>query len=151
MGAIFGDRWIFGKWGRDFIVKEKPSIEFLELFALVAALITWSHLPQLQNTKIAIFCDNKSVRDMVNRLGSSCPQCMKLIRLMCLSNLAANRRVTVKYVKSRLNVLADSLSRLDFPWFWRNVPPTVNQTPDVIPGCMWPVKKIWESSSLTFP
>ena len=40
MGVVFGDSWLIGKWSPQFIVQEEPSIEFLELYALVAAVIT---------------------------------------------------------------------------------------------------------------
>ena len=39
-GAIFGTRWIRGDWGPAFIKYEKPSIEYLELFALCAGIFT---------------------------------------------------------------------------------------------------------------
>ena len=40
-GAIFGNRWMFGKWQENFIRDCDPSIEFLELFAVCAAIFTW--------------------------------------------------------------------------------------------------------------
>ena len=78
-GAIFGNRWIAELWGSDFIDKESPSIEFLELYALVAAILTWGHYPKLSNTRVIVFCDNQATLHMVNNLASSCPKCMKLI------------------------------------------------------------------------
>ena len=102
MGAIFNNSWIAGLWGRDFILNEKPSIEFLELFALVAAILTWGHF--LTNVRIIVFCDNQATLHMVNNLASNCAQCMKLIRILTLNNLQFNRRVFVKYVKSKDNV-----------------------------------------------
>ena len=40
-GCILDDQWIYGKWGSDFISKEKLTIEYLELFAMCAGLLTW--------------------------------------------------------------------------------------------------------------
>ena len=37
-GCIFGKRWIFGKWGEQFVLQNNPSIAYLELFALTAGL-----------------------------------------------------------------------------------------------------------------
>ena len=40
-GCIFGKNWVYGRWEENFIEKYRPSIEFLELFALCAGLFTW--------------------------------------------------------------------------------------------------------------
>ena len=142
-GAIFGDRWIAGLWGKDFIATEKPSIEFLELFALVAALLTWGNSSELSNTRVVIFCDNQAMMSMVNNLASNCHQCMKLIRILTLNNLQFNRRVFVKYVKSKENVLADAISRTNWSKFWSYTPKTMKRCPDSLPAQIWPVTKIW--------
>ena len=142
-GAVFGKRWLYGQWDERFIIEEKPSIEFLELFALCAGILTWSWNRELKNTRIIIFCDNEAVMHMVNNLTTSCKQCMKLIRLLVLDGLQNNRRVFVKYVKSKDNYLADSLSRLDLMRFWRNAPKHMLTYPDRISDKLWPLQKIW--------
>ena len=141
MGVVFGDRWCYLKWGREFILQEKPSIEFLELFALVAGVITWGSM--LRNCRIEIFCDNESVIGMIHKLTSPCPKCMKLIRILVLDNLLNNRKVFVRHIRSRLNILADSLSRLDFKRFWRNAPASMNKQPDSVHESLVPACNIW--------
>ena len=42
MGAVFGDNWMVARWGDTFIKEQDPSIEYLELFALVAGILVWS-------------------------------------------------------------------------------------------------------------
>ena len=76
-GAVFGDRWLFARWGAQFIEAQEPSIEYLELFALCAALITWG--PLLMNKRIVIFCDNEAVVNIVNKMTLKCMHCMKLV------------------------------------------------------------------------
>ena len=44
IGAVFGSDWLFAQWEPGFIKKNQPSIEYLELFGVVAALMTWGHL-----------------------------------------------------------------------------------------------------------
>ena len=90
-GAIFGQRWISEQWGPGFIVEKEPSIGYLELFALTAALLTWGH--HIINDRIVIFCDNMSVVNMINNCTSNCKNCMYLLRLIMLNNLIYNRRV----------------------------------------------------------
>ena len=82
MGALLNNNWIVGKWGKNFINSQKPSIEFLELFALVAGILTWTN--KLTNCRIQVYCDNESVVHMINNCTSRCPQCMKLMRLLIL-------------------------------------------------------------------
>ena len=77
MGAIFNDHWMFAQWEPAFIQKCDPSIEFLELFALCAAILAWE--TQLHNVRIIIFNDNQAVLGMVNKMTSKCEQCMKLL------------------------------------------------------------------------
>ena len=69
-GVIFNKKWIFGKWEPNFIKENKPSIEFLEMFALVAAILTWGNEPALRNARIVVFCDNAAVVQMLNESTS---------------------------------------------------------------------------------
>ena len=142
-GGIFGNRWIVGRWGSDFIDQQKPSIEYLEFYALLAGILTWGSDTELCNTRVVIFCDNKAVVHMINNYTSGCKKCMKLLRMLALDNLQHNRRVFVKYVASADNDLVDSLSRMQFKRFWRLAPKTMNRQPDKIPDSIWPVEKLW--------
>ena len=56
-------------WPTGFIEQFQPSIEFLELFVLVSALITWNQEQKLNDRKITIFCDNEAVVHIVNNLA----------------------------------------------------------------------------------
>ena len=144
IGAIFNQNWIVGKWNKNFILEQDPSIEFLELIALAAALMTWKDSHLLKNRRINIFCDNQAVQCMVNALASSCAQCRKLIRLIALLQIHNNIRVYVKFVKSKENGLADSLSRLDYNRFWKLAENRqVNTSPDIIHESIWPAEKVW--------
>ena len=110
-GCVYGNKWFNGKWEENFIKDYQPSIEFLELYALTAALITWQK--QLSNCKIILLCDNQAIIQMVNNLSSKCKHCMYLIRLITLNGLLYNRCVCVVYIKSAENVFSYALSRLD--------------------------------------
>ena len=145
-GGIFDNQWVFGQWSEGFIEENDPSIEFLELFALVVGLTIWVNEPRLQNTRIRIFCDNQAVMHMVNSLTLSCMQCMKLFRILALHGNRHGRRAKVAFVKSQDNVLSDALSCLDFSRFWSNAPKTMHPTPCAIPVTLWPIEKIWSNS-----
>ena len=120
IGPVFDNEWIQGLWPENFIRGNNPSIEFLELYALMVAIIAWQDDWKMSNTRIILFCDNQAVVHMVNNSGSMYSQCMKLIRIITLNNIRCNHRIKVQHVRTEKNVLADSLSRNDFKRFWKN-------------------------------
>ena len=151
-GAIFGERWLFGQWEPNFIQSQEPSIGFLELYALCAGIFTWGD--QLINSRIIVFCDNISAVYMVNEMTSSCKFCMELLRLLTLNNLKYNRRVFIRHVAGKTNILSDALSRLEFAKFFRLAPKGVNEYPDKVHEAIWPLFPLWnrvKAGSATFP
>ena len=141
-GAFLNGKWIYGCWERQFMEICKPNIEFLELYALCLGIFAWEH--QFSNCQIIMFCDNKSVSDMVNSTSSHCKYCMKLIRLLTLNCIWFNRKVYILYVESHKNVLANALSRGNFVEFWKNAPANTQKFPDKLPEHIWPVSKFWK-------
>ena len=141
MGAVFDNHWINALWGQDFLTQCNPSMQFLELYALVTAVFMWQD--RLVNSRFQVFCDNIGAKDAVNNSSSSCAKCMNLIRLLVQNNMKYNRQIFVVYVKSKSNVLADALSRADFHRFWEHVPPMMMDKPDAIPVEIWSPEKIW--------
>ena len=139
-GCVFGTRWIFGKWETGFVHKFNPSIEYLELVALVIGVLSWGHL---LTKKRMIICDNQAVVQMVNNMSSKCSHSMELIRLLVTDGLIYNRRVFVKYIRSKDNILADWLSRLKFNTFHK-FGPNMRLEPDKISDRVWPISKFWE-------
>ena len=87
-----------------FIRQQKPSIEFLELYAVTAAVLSWIH--QYKNSRIILFCDNQSVVDMINITSTSCRHCMVLIRMIVLKGLIENVRILLNIsVESKIFML----------------------------------------------
>ena len=114
-GAYFETQWTYGVWDEQFMEWEQPSIEFLELFGVTVAVLLW--IKNFPNKRICLFCDNESAVHMINNSSSKCKQCMVLIRLNTLESLVNNVRVFAKYVNTKKNGIADSLSHLDFRRF----------------------------------
>ena len=141
-GAVLGNCWIFGAWGPDFIKTYKPSIEYLELFALCAGIFTWQE--ELSNCRIIVHCDNQAVVSMVNSISSTCPNCMYLLRMLVLNGLKFNRRIFARYISTKANFLPDALSRLDFARF-RRLGPNMNEFADQVCSDIWPIQKVWRN------
>ena len=141
MGAICQNSWMFQGWDQE-IESFDPSIEYLELFALSAALLTW--LNRFRNQRIFVFCDNISVVQMINNMSSTCKNCMVLIRLVVLEAMKMNVRVYAKHVRTQLNSAADALSRRNFSKFRRVTEhKMMDLEPTPIPACIWPMRNIW--------
>ena len=100
--AICEDRWTFGVWDEQFMMKYQPSIEFLELFGVTVAVIKWISL--FKNRVVYLFCDNQSVVSMINNQSSTCKQCMRLICLVVLQGLVHNVKTLAKYVSTKIMV-----------------------------------------------
>ena len=145
-GAVLNDRWLRGDWNPEFIKTEDPSIAYLELYALCAGVLAWENHTELINTRITIFCDNIALVEMINDMVSSCKNCMYLLRLLTLNCLKFNRRLKAKYINTKSNCLADSLSRNQMHRF-RSLAPNMQLYPDPLPELIWPVNKIWERKS----
>ena len=145
MGALCGSHWMYCFWPENFLGACNPSIEYLELFGVTAAVLTWMHL--FKNKRIILFCDNKSVVDMVNMTSTSCRNCMVLIRAIVLKGLMENVRVFAKHVEGVKNDLADSLSRGKISWFHKlcaRKGKSMDACPVSVPDMIWPPQKIWK-------
>ena len=143
VGAVFNKHWLFARWEENFISECRPSIEYLELYGVVASVLTWGQM--IKDTRVIIYCDNAAVVSMVNNLASSCRNCMYLLRLLTLKNLINNRRIFAKHLFSKENFLADTLSRLQFDRFWHLALKDMNKEPSKISPLVWPVTKIWQN------
>ena len=131
-GAVFDKRWLFSQWEPRYIMGFDPSIEYLVLYAVIAALLTWGSKRQLTDTRMILFCNNSAVVEMINSQVSKCKNCMYLIRLLTLNNLVYNRRVFARHVSSKDSFLSDALSRLQFKRFWKLAPKDMNTSPSQV-------------------
>ena len=51
-GCVVKNSWTWGCWEKDFIEQKRPSIEYLELFALCVRLFTWEK--ELSNLRMIV-------------------------------------------------------------------------------------------------
>ena len=144
-GGIFMNRWFFGKWESNFIRKARPSIQYLELYAVCMAVFIW--IEYFQNFRLILHCDNSSVVGMLNASTSGCPHCIILIRKLMVKCLQYNTRIFAQHVDGLDNGLSDSLSRLQFNRFFRlarKAKKNVSVLPEILSEEIWPVSKIWQ-------
>ena len=113
-GGIFGNHWLQGRWNQDFL-KCKPSIEFLELYAVTVSIFIWGE--HVRNSRICMHCDNQAMVQMLNNSTSSCFNCLALVRKLTQKCLQLNFRVFAVYVETDKNYFADALSRFQMDRF----------------------------------
>ena len=145
LGAVCGCNWMTQTWPKEFLDKNKPSIEYLELYAVVAGVLRWIY--QFKNRRIILFCDNKSVVDMINQTTTSCKNCMVLIRILVLKGLLENVRIFARHIEGKKNVLSDNLSRDRIDLFKRTCSKQGRKIaifPTDVPEAIWPIEKIWK-------
>ena len=142
-GAMCQSSWMYGQWDHDFIKNNDPSIEYLELWVVVAGVLTWIH--RFSNRRIILFCDNKSAVDMINATSSTCKNCLVLIRILVLESLRKNVRIFAHHIHGKSNFYSDALSRMTLIKFWRLAAENkrFDKQPTDIPLEIWPIQKIW--------
>ena len=144
MGGVFGKHWFKAQWSEDFMKQMKPSIAFLELHSLVAAVLIWRQ--KLSNSRATIFCNNQSVVAMVNNLTSGCKNCMFLLRILVKCGLQNNFKMFVKFIPTHQNGRADALSRDDLPRFLK-LCKEMGIIPDAVSAKLleeiWPPQRCW--------
>ena len=131
-------------WDQTFLEDKKPSIAYLELFALTIAVKLWA--PLITNGRVCLFVDNISVVSMINSMTSRCKNCMVLVRMIVLDSLMNNVRIFAKHISTQKNYFADALSRRQWTRFG-NLARKHNKWfadyPHEIPADKVPMEKLW--------
>ena len=143
-GGVHDGQWFAGLWDKDWLDDKKPSIEFLELYAVSLGILLWAH--KHRNARVCLYCDNKTVVHVINAASSSCKYCMKLARLIILTCLSYNVRIFAKYVTTKDNDLSDALSRNQMKRFWDIVHTSgisMENMPCEVPIELVPVTQFW--------
>ena len=140
-GAYCGSSWTYSAWSKEFIEQEQPSIEFLELYAVVVGILLW--LGCYPNKQILLHCDNQSVCGMINKCSSKNRNCMVLLRVLVLEAMVRNSTIKAEYVATGDNGKADALSRLQFSRFYDLAKGSMDMYPTKLPELVWPIHKVW--------
>ena len=149
LGALCGEEWTYCQWNSTFITEMYPSIEYLELYAVLVAVKLWIH--NYKNKRIILFCDNRSVVDMINSNTSSCKNCMVLIQILVLEGILHNVRIGAKHISGKANYFSDALFRLQLKRFWDLASQHNKQfrpEPAELPEDIWPVEKLVEVTNI---
>ena len=133
-GAWCGNKWMWGKWDKPFFHKHSPSIDFLELYAVVVAVFAWTHI--LANKHVTVFSDNTPTVAVINDKLASSPNLMHLVRFLVLHCMLNNITVVAKYLPGKSNQISDALSQFQFKKFHGLPPRQRTHLPHALHSCL---------------
>ena len=131
-GAIYGTAWIQDSRSR---WKVRPSIDYRELFAIVAAAETWGH--NWEGKRIVFVTDNQPITQIWDKGSTPTPDIMSLVRILFLSAAKRGYSVSLKFISGSSNKTADVLSRFQDREF-RQLLPDADASPTLVPSHIWP-------------
>ena len=106
-------------------------ITFLELVPVVLAFYLWSK--ELANKKIILHIDNQALLSVLNKRSSKSKMVMSLVRPLVLICMQYNLFFRAVYIPTKLNIIADSISRKQWDRF-RQAAPRADHFPLPIPS-----------------
>ena len=116
-----------GKWTQS---QRDESIEYKELFAVLAACATWGS--DWISKHICLHCDNTAVVACITSRTSRAPQLMPLLRSLAMVCAQLYFVFFVQLVPGHFNATGDSPSHNNLQAFHR-LAPSAQDTPDVVP------------------
>ena len=130
-GAYYQGAWFRGDWAPHQHISAGTSIQWQELFAIVAAILTWGHL--WRGKRILFNCDNLAIVHAWR--GKRCrePRVMALLRTLCMHAARHNYVVHLHHLPGTCNLIADALSRNQMAKF-RRLAPQADITPTPTPA-----------------
>ena len=116
-GAYFQRAWIMGKWSHN---QQGRSIQWKELFAIVAAAATWG--PTWQRRKIRVYCDNLAIVQVWLAKNPKDKQVAALCRTLFFIAAENHFNISIHHLPGINNPIADALSRQQVQRFKRLAP-----------------------------
>ena len=105
-GAYFQGAWFHLPWQPPQLQR---SIQWKELFAVVAAAATWGH--RWSRCRIRFHCDNEAIVWAWQNSRCKQPDIMALLRRLFFIAASHNFHITLQHVPGKYNNIADALSR----------------------------------------
>ena len=130
-GGLYGNAWIQGAFEGKYI---PHSIDFKELFALVAAVMTWG--PEWVGKRIVFYTDNQPITFIWDSGTTPCEDLMTLVRKLFLTAAKFQFSISLKHISVTSNTIADAISRFQVDRI-RKLMPTANTQPTPLQPDVW--------------
>ena len=127
-GAVYQNEWIQSQFTEQYLLH---SIDFKELFAIVAAVFTWgSHW---KGKRIVFYTDNKPISEIWQAGSTPSNDLMHLVRELYLHAARCQFSLSLKHISGTHNSVADSLSRYQMSRF-HDLHPDAHPAPAHVPS-----------------
>ena len=134
-GIYFNGKWSHGRWPASW-AHLTTDMTLLEFFPVVVALNLWG--AEFTNKKILFHIDNLAVVHVINSQTTKSDKVLKLLRKLILICLTLNIQIKAEHIFSKLNTIADCLSRSQWGKF-RLLAPTADPLPTPVPAHLWQI------------
>ena len=118
--GFFDGEWFVVPFVLDLAWIQQMSINWREMFAIVVAAATFGR--QWSGRRTMLHCDNQCVVNVISSGSCRSSDIMILVRSLFYISAMFNFEVSCCYVNTKLNSVADSLSRLQFERFFSLAP-----------------------------
>ena len=137
--------WMYGQWESEVFDTLNLSIDFLELYALLVAVVMWA--PFLMD-QFVLFRSNKTqaVYALIDKASSSDDMMLlsHYITLFCMTHLI---KIFAKHIKHTNNEFCDLLSQFKFQEFNATKPENKRDFPSISDSQIYPLsicmQKVW--------
>ena len=126
-GAIYDKSWIQGQWG---VGTKDHSIDFKELFAIVASVMTWG--TTWEGKRIVFITDNLPITQIWHIGTSRSKGIMFLVRKLHFLAAQWGFTISLKHILGVYNPIADALSRFQVQRF-NNLAPEADHVATYLP------------------
>ena len=110
-GGHFGDDWFYVNWKLDYPEFPSSHINELEIFTVLLGLRRWRTGLSMRRW-IVNYTDNNVMKLWLNKGTSRFPQVMASLREIFWLSAVNNSHLMSRYIPSKANVVADTLSHL---------------------------------------
>ena len=97
--------WMYGQWEEDFFQQFNPSINFLELYVLLAGIITWA--PHLMGCAVLFWLDNTPTVFALRSKCNDSPHMLLLLRFLTLFYMTHIITILARHVRGVHNKICD--------------------------------------------
>ena len=122
--------WFFHAWRPH---QHLQSIQWKELFTIVAAALTWGH--QWQGKRGKFMCDNQAIVLAWQGQRSRDSHIMNLMHTLFMFAAQHHFTITMQHLPGKTNLLADAISHKQFTKFF-SLAPQAQRQPTQTPGML---------------
>ena len=118
--GFYKGQWFVVPFVLDLDSLQQYSINWREMFAIVVAAATFGN--RWRGKRTMLHCDNQCVVNVINSGTCKSADIMHLVRMLVFVSAVNNFEISSCYISTKANMVADSLSRLQFDRFFSLVP-----------------------------